>query len=130
VVVVDASAILVLLLNLPSAARLRQRLFWTDEILQAPHLIDAEVLHTIRRLVLAGEMDEEKAARVLRTHLDQTIERYPHDVLLGRAWEWRSNVTAYDAMYLALAESLDVPLVTTDARLAKAAPSGIRVEVF
>jgi predicted nucleic acid-binding protein len=57
------------------------------------------------------------------------LTRYPHAALLSRVWELRENLTAYDAVYIALADTLEAPLVTTDARLARAPGVGVTVEV-
>jgi predicted nucleic acid-binding protein len=129
VIVVDASAVLELLLNRPAAPALRRRLLHSGELLHAPHLIDVEVLQVIRRYLLAGSLDEKRAKEAMRDHLDLPLERYPHDVLFSRIWELRANLTAYDAAYVALAEALDATLVTADLRLAKSVPRGVRVEV-
>lgn len=129
-IVVDASAVLELLLNRPSAPALRRRLLDSEETLHAPHLIDVEVLQVIRRYLLAGDIDQARAAEAIRDHLDLPIERYPHDVFLARAWELRSNLTAYDAVYIALAEALNASFVTADARLARSAPASLRVEIL
>jgi predicted nucleic acid-binding protein len=120
VIVVDASAILDLVLNRAPAAALRSRFFEAEETLHAPHLVDVEVLQVIRRYVLAGEVDDHRALEAIEVFLDLPIARYPHDVLISRAWQLRSNFTAYDAMYVSLAEVLGATLVTSDSRLAQA----------
>jgi predicted nucleic acid-binding protein len=119
VIVVDASAVLELLLNRRVASALRQRLFRAGETLHAPHLIDVEVLHVIRRYNMSGEMKDDRAEEAIRNHLALPIERYSHELLADRIWQLRSNLTAYDAAYVALAELLGARLVTTDARLAR-----------
>ena len=129
-IVVDASAILEILLNRPAAARLRSRLLASDETLHAPYLIDVEVAEVVRRYVLAGTMPEARGELSLRTHFALPIERYPHDPLWRRAWDLRANVTAYDAMYVALAEALGAPLVTADGKLAKVVAKIVRVEAI
>jgi predicted nucleic acid-binding protein len=126
--VVDSSAVLELLLNRPRAAEVSERFTRPGEVLDAPHLLDLEVLQTLRRYWLAGEMDEEGAERAIRHHLDLSITRYPHDLFLTRVWELRFNFTAYDAMYVALAEALRATLITSDLRLAKAAARFVDVE--
>jgi predicted nucleic acid-binding protein len=130
VIVVDASAVLEMILNRPAAPALRRRLLHSGELLHAPHLIDVEVLQVIRRYLLAGNLDEQRATEAMRDHLDLPIERYPHDVLFSRIWQLRTNLTAYDAAYVALAEALDATLLTADVRLARSVPRGVRVEVF
>jgi predicted nucleic acid-binding protein len=119
VIVVDASAALELLLNRRAAGALRERLFRPRESLHAPHLLDVEVLHVLRRYNLTGEMNDARADEAIRNYLALPIERYSHELLAPRIWQLRSNLTAYDAAYVALAELLDAPLLTTDARLAR-----------
>ena len=128
-IVADASAILDLLLNRPSAARLRWRLFAPKETLHAPHLLDVEVLQVLRRHAASGAMTDDQARTAIRTHLLLPIERYRHELLLERAWEMRENTTAYDAVYVALAEALGAVFITADARLAKAVARRVRVEI-
>lgn len=108
---------------------LRWRLFAPKESLHAPHLLDVEVLQVLRRYALNGVMDDEQARRAIRTHLLLPIERYRHEPLLERAWEMRENTSAYDAVYVALAEALGAVLITADARLAKAVGKRVRVEL-
>jgi predicted nucleic acid-binding protein len=129
VIVVDASAALELILNRPPAAGLRRKLIASGETLHAPYLLDVEVLQVLRRYFLNGALTEDRARIALSAHLALPIERYPHDPLLRRAWELRANLTAYDAMYVALAEALGARLVTADAKLAKAASRNVRVEL-
>jgi predicted nucleic acid-binding protein len=122
VLVVDASVVVELLLNRTAAARIRDRIFCEGEVLHAPHLIDLEVLNVLRRYVLLGEMSDDRALTAIAAYRDLPIERHSHEIVLPRVWALRSNFTAYDAAYVALAELLGTPLVTTDKRLAKAAP--------
>lgn len=131
--VVDASAIAELLLGRPAADRIARHIADHDYALHAPHLLDVEVLSALRRLVGAGETSALRAGEAVDDLLDLPLERYPHDALVPRAWELRENLTSYDAMYLALAESLTesgAPLVTSDARLARAARAHTDVEVL
>jgi predicted nucleic acid-binding protein len=126
-IVVDASAAVTMFLNLgPSAARLRGRLGQAEEV-HIPHLFDVEVLHVLRRHSLRGDLSEEQSRLILNLLNDLKAVRYPHAPLAARIWELRENLSAYDAAYVALAEVLDAPLVTMDARLAQA--PGIRAEV-
>jgi len=113
-----------MLLNEPPAAWLRERLLSRGDELYAPHLIDLEVLHVLRRRRLTAE----RADEAIREHQDFPIKRYPHHWFLSRIWEMRSNFTAYDGMYVVLAEALDATLVTCDGPLAKAAARFVRVE--
>ncbi len=128
-IVVDASAILELLLNTPQATRVAGRLFVAGETLHAPHLLDIEVAQVLRRYAIAGALTEERGDRALEDLGDLRLERYPHHLFLDRVWELRHNLTAYDAIYVALAEALAAPLVTRDAALAKARHRA-RVEVL
>jgi predicted nucleic acid-binding protein len=130
VTVVDASAVLDLLLDAPAARALEGRLLSPERMLHAPHLIDAEVAHALRRLVAAGRIAPELGRHVLTDLVDLPLHRHPHDWLLPRVWELRHNLSAYDAVYIALAEALDAPLVTRDARLASAHGHSAKVEVM
>jgi predicted nucleic acid-binding protein len=118
VIVVDASAVLELLLNTPQAARVAERLFVVGETLHAPHLLDLEVAQVLRRYAAAGALTGERGDQVLEDLGDLPLERYPHTFLIPRIWELRHALTAYDAAYVALAEALAAPLVTRDAALA------------
>lgn len=98
--------------------------------LWAPYLIDAEVGSSLRRLVAAGEMEDEHAAAALRDLVVMPLRRIVHTGLLDRAWLLRHNLSFYDGLYVALAELLGAPLLTLDARLAKAASAASQVEVL
>jgi len=117
-IVVDASAITELLLQTELGARVERRIYRDDDDLHAPHLLDVEVLNALRRLVQAGEVRAERAAEAIEDLQVLRILRHGHIDLAIRAWELRQNFTAYDAVYLALAESLDAAVVTCDARSA------------
>lgn len=129
-IVVDASAILELLLRTATGQRVEDRLLTRRESLHAPHLIDVEVAQVLRRYEGGGALSPERGEEALADLADLPLQRYPHDVLLLRIWELRRNVTAYDATYLALAEALRAPLVTCDAKLATAPGHRVKVEVF
>ena len=120
-IVVDASALLELLLQTPLGARVEARLFRGEDELHAPHLVDVEVAQGLRRLVGAGEVSPGRAADVIADLVDLDLHRYPHLDLLARAWKLRENLTAYDAMYVALAEALDATVVTCDRPLSRGA---------
>ncbi len=119
-IVVDASAMLEVLLATPAALGLEDRLFAPRETLHAPHLLDLEVAQVLRRYCHTGEAEPERAQEALADLAGLGVIRYPHDVFLPRVWELRHNVTAYDAAYIALAEELSAPLLTGDKRLAAA----------
>ncbi len=98
-----------------------------DEELAAPHLLDSEVTNALRRLVLRGDLTDDQGSAALEGFTRLTLTRFPADWLRTRLWALRHNLSAYDATYVTLAESLSAPLVTADARLARA--PGIRCAV-
>jgi predicted nucleic acid-binding protein len=129
VIVVDASALLEVLLRTPAATTVEDRLFAPGRTLHAPHLLDLEIAQAIRRYVASGEIDGGRGSMAVADLADFPLRRYPHDFLLPRIWDLRNNVTAYDAAYVALAEALDAPLLTRDRRLAGAAGHRARIEL-
>jgi predicted nucleic acid-binding protein len=129
VIVLDASAVLEVVLATPAAPAILNRLVAVGETLHAPHLIDLEVLQVLRRYCATGEVSPVRAAEALADYLDFPMVRYPHDVLAVRIWELRENLTAYDAAYVALAEALSAPLVTRDRKLATAPGHRALIEV-
>jgi predicted nucleic acid-binding protein len=129
VIVLDASALLEFLLQTPLGTRVEAHLFRGDHELHAPHLVDVEVPQGLRRLVRAGEVSPDRAADALTDLAALDLHRHAHLDLLTRAWKLRENITAYDAMYVALAEALDAPMVTCDTPLAQAPGHRARVEV-
>lgn len=128
-IVLDASAVLEILLRTAAAAHIEARIFDPTETLHAPHLIDVEVAQVLRRYAARGEADPERCCMALTDLNDLPLTKYPHDFLLPRIWDLRNNLTAYDAVYVALAEALDAPLLTCDQRLANAPGHHARVEV-
>jgi predicted nucleic acid-binding protein len=131
--VVDASAVAELLLGRATGAAVAGHLRDHGFDLHAPHLIDVEVLSALRRLVAAGETSADRAGEAVEDFLDLPIARYAHLVLAPRIWELRENLSAYDATYVALAEALadgGAPLLTADARLARAAKEHTDVPVM
>ena len=127
--VVDTSAVVAALVAQPTNQALVDRLR-NDGDLHAPPLLDVELLHALRRLVLAGQLSEDRAADVRTDFADLTVVRYGHAPLADRAWELRNHLSAYDATFVALAEALNVPLVTCDARLAGAPGNSTVVELY
>ena len=129
-IVVDASALLEALLRTPAARAVESWLFESGQTLHVPHLLDLEVAQVLRRYAANGEIDGDRGRAALADLADLPLRRYPHDFLLSRVWELRNNLTAYDAVYVALAEALDAPLLTRDRRLAAAAGHHARVELI
>ena len=121
-IVVDASAALAALLNAGPA----RRLMAADQ-LHAPHLVDSEVAGGLRRAVAAGRIQATAGWLALDTWRRLGVTRYAAHPLLERVWELRDNLTAYDAGYVALAESLDCGLITADAKLSHA--PGVRCPI-
>jgi predicted nucleic acid-binding protein len=129
VIVVDASVIVTALADDgDDGDRTRARL--SGERLAAPHLIDVEVASAWRRLAATGDLDDRRAALALEDLRALRLERVVHAPLLDRCWELRTNLTVYDAAYVALAEALGVDLLTADAKLAEAPGLRCRVEVL
>lgn len=124
-IVVDTSASLAALLGQAPArdALLGQRLL-------APHVIDAEIAHALRGLVLGGKVTEEQGRDVLDAWSCLAVDRLSMAPLLPRVWELRDNLTAYDAVFVAAAEAHNIPLVTADRRLATAAGPRCRLELI
>jgi predicted nucleic acid-binding protein len=125
--VIDASVLAEYLGDAEGAEVARRRLLADRARLWAPHLIDAEVGHALRRGVRRGEISGDAAGEALDDLIAMPLRRVRHRELIPRAWELRENVSFYDALYVSLAELLDQPLVTFDARLARA--TGVRAEV-
>ena len=128
-IVVDSSAFVELLLSTARGRAIGARIIAPDVSLHAPHLVDLEVLSTFRRHVQTGTIEPGRASAALDVYAAIRIERYAHDRHLQRIWSMRGNVTAYDAAYVALAEALDAPLLTCDARLAASAGHQARIEL-
>lgn len=128
-IVVDASALLEFLLQTPLGTRVEARLLRDDDEFHSPHLIDVEVTQGLRRLVRVGEISADRAAEAVEDLVDLDLHRHAHLDLLTRAWTLRDNVTAYDAMYVALAEALDATVVTCDLPLGKAAGHRAHIDV-
>ena len=156
--VVDASALIEVLLRTSNATVVEERLFGAGETLHVPYLIDIETAQVVRRYAAGGEIDDARGRAALRIAsiqgddgmrgrrhgarrrrlsscealgdlADFPMRRYPHDFLLQRVWDLRHNLTAYDAVYVALAEALDATLLTRDRRLAAASGHRARIEM-
>jgi predicted nucleic acid-binding protein len=119
-IVIDASALLELLLGTRHAERIAKRALAPAERLHAPHLLDIEVAQALRKLVQLEELTALRAEQALEDYAALAIDRHPHQDLLARIWELRDSLTAYDGAYVALAEALNAPLLTCDARMGRA----------
>jgi predicted nucleic acid-binding protein len=120
VIVLDASALVELILHTPTGQLVAARLTDPAEGLHAPHLADIEVAQALRRYVREGNIDADAALVALDDFRALDLQRYAHEPLLERAWELRENLTAYDAVYVALTEVLDGVLLTCDGPLSRA----------
>lgn len=119
-IVVDSSAVVDVLVVRRHPAL--EGLF-ADHDLHALQLLDLEFLNTLRRLQRLRVVDDPDAWASVESLASLTIRRYPHEHLVRAVWELRHTLSAYDAAHVALAQALDVPLVTADRRLARAAAS-------
>lgn len=128
-IVIDASALLELLLGTDRAENVAARALAPDERLHAPHLLDIEITQALRRLVQLEELTPPRAQQALDDHAAFAIERYAHQALLPRIWQLRESVSAYDGAYVALSEALNAPLLTCDSRLGRAHGHRARIEI-
>ncbi len=127
--VLDASAAVDLLLQREGSGSLTARIAST-QLRHAPHIIDVEVAHVLRRLVRIGDLRSLEGAEALNKLADFRLYRHAHWILFPSIWRRRENLTAYDAAYVALAEALGATLLTCDQRLAAAAKDIIPIEVL
>jgi predicted nucleic acid-binding protein len=130
VIVLDASAVVELLLDTVTGRRVAMLIEDAALGLHSPHLLDVEVVSALRRFVRDGSIDEEEAQAAIGDLMAIDLERHSHEALLERAWDLRANVTTYDAVYVALAEALDATLLTCDRRLARAPGAKTRIELI
>jgi predicted nucleic acid-binding protein len=128
-IVLDASVVVEMLLRTSTAPSIEDRLRGSAS-LHCPELLDVEVAQVLRRYVRSGDLDSARGEEAIADLVDLPIFRHEHRTLLGRVWALRENLTAYDAVYVALAEALDTPLLTRDARLASVAGSLVPVELI
>lgn len=119
-IVVDASVILHVLIDPESDPQVAEAL-QDARGLMAPFYLDLEILNCLRKKVLSKLVTEQRAAEAVADLSALPVERHSTGELIGRIWDLRHNMTAYDAAYVALAEALDCPLLTRDARLKSAA---------
>ena len=128
-IVLDASAVVALVAEPRTAtAAIRSRLR-ADPDIHVPHLVDAEVTNALRRKLLSGQLDALRARRAIRRLTVMRLVRWQQTALLDRALALRDRLSAYDAIYVAMAEVTGATLVTRDARLARAGGHRARVEV-
>lgn len=125
-VVVDASAMVEIVQSSPTGRAVASRL--VGEAVAAPDVIDVEVASAIRRQQRAGRMDEDEVSRALDLLLDWPADRIPSRLLVRGTRRWWPNVTAYDALYLAVAVARQARVLTCDGRLARAPAVGVPVE--
>jgi predicted nucleic acid-binding protein len=119
VIVLDASVVVELLTNGPLADSIGRDLTGRGESLIVPHLLDVEAISALRNLAAGRRIDSHRSEQFLTGLAALPAERYAHTPLAGRIWELRHNFTAYDAVYIALAEATDSVLYTCDAKLCK-----------
>lgn len=129
-IVIDASALLELLLGTHRAERIASRALAPAERLHAPHLLDIEVAQALRKLVQLQDITAPRAEQALEDYASLVIDKHPHQDLLARIGQLRDSLTAYDGAYVALAEALDAPLLTCDARLGRAHGHEASLEVI
>jgi predicted nucleic acid-binding protein len=128
-IVVDASIVVTALADDgPDGDRVRERL--RDEHLVAPHLIDVEAVSAWRRLAASGSIDDRRADFAMEDLRALRMDRVPHLPLIERCWQLRKNLTIYDAAYVALAEAMEVALLTADAKLESATGPRCRIELL
>lgn len=129
-IVLDASAVVELLLNTAVGQEVARRIADPTLSVHVPHLADVEVTQVLRRYEGSGQLEADEAADAIENLQALDLERHAHEPLLERVWSLRQNLSAYDAVYVALAEVLDTVVLTCDARLARAPGTKGRVEVI
>ena len=119
-IILDASALVELILDTPTGQAVAARIADPAEGLHVPHLADIEVVQALRRYVRERDIDAEDAAVALDDLRALDLQRHAHEPLLERVWELRNNLTAHDAVYVALTEVLGGVLLTCDGPLSRA----------
>lgn len=127
---IDASALLEVLLATDAGERVSARVYREGETLHAPHLLDLEIIHVLRRGCLIGKLQPSRAAEALADLSGLRLVRHPHQPYVPRIWQLRHSLTAYDAAYVALAEALEAPLITRDGRMASAHGHRAKIELI
>jgi predicted nucleic acid-binding protein len=128
-IVVDSSALIHMFLYPRPTRELRKRLE-SGGRLHAPQLLDPEFLHALRGVVRSGQVSADRASIALDDLVELPVQRHGHEALAERVWALRHNLSAYDAVYVSLAEVLDCPIVTSDSRIARAGGHDATVEVY
>jgi predicted nucleic acid-binding protein len=129
-IVLDASAVIEWLLQTPVGAKVDRRIFSRPISLHAPHLLDLEVAQVLRRYVRDKVLSAQRGREALEDLKGLALNRYPHDFLIPRVWQLRASLTAYDAVYVALSELLEAPLLTCDGGIASASGHHAAIEVI
>jgi predicted nucleic acid-binding protein len=130
VIVLDASAAIEWLLRTPAGIAIDERVFSPYDTLHAPHLLDIEVAQVLRRYVREKTLTAERGQEALKDLSALPLNRYPYDFLIPRIWELRTNLTAYDAVYVALTEALGAVLLTRDSGIASAPGHNADIELM
>ena len=125
-IIIDASVAVEYLLRTPIGLTVADVI--ENATLAAPELIDAEILSVLRRGVLNGQIEEARAGMVVDDLIRWPVDRVSHRTLAPLAWQYRQNVSAYDAFYVAAARARGSPLITTDGRLSRAPGLGVVVQ--
>lgn len=129
-IVLDASAAIEWLLQTLTGQRIERRIYSSQQSLHAPHLLDVEIAHVLRRMVREALITERRAAEAISDLTSVRITRYPHSLFLPWIWRHRNNLSAYDAAYVALAEELGAALLTRDSKLAGSTGHVAKIELF
>lgn len=126
----DASAAVELLLGTSLGGDVGARLAADGGPVHAPHVIDVEIMNAVRRGVARGIVGAMRGGEAIEDLADLAVVRHPHRPLLPRMWTLRDRLSPYDAAYVALAEQLGAPLLTRDARLARAGGHEATIELI
>lgn len=129
-VVLDASAVVEFLRWSTAGQRVADHLLRDGASIHTPHLAAIEVLSAFRSLVRRSDVSPERAEQAVADLANLPATRHAVEPFLPRIWELRRNLTAYDAAYVALAEALDVPLLTADRRIARASGHAADVQLI
>ena len=129
-IVLDASAAIEWLLQSPAGIKIDKRIASRSQSLHAPHLLDVEVAQVLRRYVREKTITAQRGQEALEDLAGLPLDRYPHDFLIPRVWQLRATLTAYDAVYVALAELLDAPLLTCDTKIASASGHSAHIDLI